>query len=119
MNEKEAKPLILVAEDEMLIAMMLEDTLLSEGFRPLMVARVAKGVELASVEPVAAAILDINLSGQDSFPIADILERRHIPFMFSSGYGKAALPDIYKRVKVLQKPFAIAEVMAALILLLK
>jgi DNA-binding response OmpR family regulator len=119
MNAQESRPLILIAEDEMMIAMMWEDLVKSEGFRVVMAARLPKGLELASTQPIDAAILDINLAGQESFPIADVLEHRHIPFMFSSGYGKSALPDVYQHALVLSKPFTLDEAAAALSELLK
>ncbi len=55
------------------------------------------------------AVLDVNLDGQESFSVADILTRRNIPFVFSTGYGGGGLPDRLKGTPVLQKPFLQAD----------
>jgi DNA-binding response OmpR family regulator len=101
----DGKICILVAEDEMLVAMMMEDLLKQAGYRVLMVARLAKGLVVAASETIDAAILDINLAGRASFPLADELRRRQIPFMFASGYGSDGLPERFSDVPVLQKPY--------------
>ena len=113
------QPSILVAEDEMLLAMMLSDLMANAGYRVLMAARLAKGIELAASEPIDAAILDINLAGQDSFPLADALSRRGIPFVFASGYGRGDVPDAYRDVAVMKKPYDIEEIEAAIATLLR
>jgi DNA-binding response OmpR family regulator len=113
------KACILVAEDEMLVAMMMEDLLTQAGYRALMVARLAKGLVLAAAEPIDAAILDINLAGQTSYPLADELLRRQIPFMFASGYGRDGLPARFANIPVLQKPYDMATFESMLAALLK
>jgi DNA-binding response OmpR family regulator len=114
----ETKPCILIAEDEMFVAMMLEDLMERAGYRVIMVARLAKGLALAGSEPIDAAVLDINLAGEDSFPLADALRRRGIPFMFASGYGGDGLAQDYAGTPVLQKPYDMAELKSALVALL-
>jgi DNA-binding response OmpR family regulator len=110
---------VLIAEDEMLLAMLLSDLMENAGYRVLMIARLAKGLELAASEPIDVAILDINLAGQDSFPLADALCRRGIPFVFASGYGRDDVPEAYRDVAVLQKPYDTAEIQAAIATLLR
>ncbi len=107
-------PCILIAEDEMTVAMMLEDLMELAGYRVLLVARLARGLELAAAEPIDAAILDINLAGQASFPLADALQQRRIPFMFASGYGREGLSERHRDAMVLQKPYGMSEIRAAL-----
>lgn len=111
-------PCVLIAEDEMTVAMMLEDLMERAGYRVLLVARLARGLELAASEPIDAAILDINLAGQSSFPLADALQQRRIPFMFASGYGREGLSERYRDAMVLQKPYGVSEIKAALLALL-
>src|SRR3954469_6352728 len=88
---------VLVVEDEMMVAMYVEDLLTDLGFE---VAAVATGLEQAL--PLARngefdfAVLDINLAGQLSFPVADELRKRGIPFLFASGYGSKGLNDDYR-----------------------
>lgn len=114
MSDEPNKPCVLLAEDEMMVAMMLEDRLEQFGYRVLKVARLAKGLELAETSEIDLAILDINLAGETSFPMASVLRRRGIPFVFSSGYGDDGLPEAWRGEKVLQKPYDTKQLMAAL-----
>ena len=52
-----------------------------------------------------AAILDVNLDGQEIYPVADILAQRGLPFVFVTGYGERSLPEPYRGRPALQKPF--------------
>jgi DNA-binding response OmpR family regulator len=113
------KACILVAEDEMLVAMMMEDLLKQAGYRVLMAARLTKGLVMAASEPIDAAILDINLAGRASFPLADELMRRQIPFMFASGYGSNGLPERFADIPILQKPYDMTTFKTMLAALLK
>jgi DNA-binding response OmpR family regulator len=107
-------PCILLAEDEMLLAMMLEDRLNATGYRVLKAARLAKCLELAETASIDLAILDINLAGEASFPVALVLRRRGIPFVFSSGYGNDDLPEAWRHEKILQKPYDTTQLAAVL-----
>lgn len=107
-------PCILVAEDEMMLAMMLEDRLNASGYRVIKAARLAKCLELAESAQIDLAILDINLAGEESFPAAVVLRRRGIPFVFSSGYGDQDLPEAWRSEKILQKPYDSRQLTAAL-----
>ena len=111
-------PCVLIAEDEMTVAMMLEDLMERAGYRVLLVARLERGLELAASEPIDAAILDVNLAGQTSFPLADALQQRRIPFMFASGYGREGLSERHRDAMVLQKPYGMSELKSALCALL-
>jgi CheY-like chemotaxis protein len=55
------------------------------------------------------AVLDINLNGARSFPVADVLKSRSIPFVFLSGYGARGLDEAYADAKILQKPFRVCD----------
>ncbi|QDA36165.1 response regulator (plasmid) [Paracoccus liaowanqingii] len=106
---------VLVVEDEMLIAMDMEDMLVEMGFKVIGPAPcLEKGTELACRETIDLAVLDINLAGRDSFPIADILRERGIPFIFASGYGAAGLSDDYADTTTLQKPVEFLQLRAAM-----
>ena len=79
---------ILVVEDEMLVLMNIEIALEDLGCsRILAAASVAEGLALLEVHPFDAALLDVNLGGEKSFPVADALIERGIPFAFATGYG--------------------------------
>jgi DNA-binding NtrC family response regulator len=118
-NALPGQPTILVAEDEMLVAMLLETTLEEAGCHVMMAARLTKGLEIAMTQPIDAAILDINLAGQPSFALADALLERSIPFAFASGYGAGGLLDAYRHVFILQKPYDMADIKATVDTLLK
>jgi CheY-like chemotaxis protein len=53
---------------------------------------------------IDCAILDLNLDGFASYPIADELAARAIPFLFLTGYDKEAVDRRYASVPLLQKP---------------
>jgi CheY-like chemotaxis protein len=61
------------------------------------------------------AILDVNLKGETSYPVADVLELRKVPFLFATGYGTEAIPEKYRQRVVLQKPFKKQELEEALL----
>lgn len=97
---------ILVVEDESVIAMLLEDILTQFGHQVVgPVARLGKAVELAHHEALDMAILDVNLNGQEVYPVAEALAKREIPFVFASGYGKSSLRTPFGDRPVLTKPF--------------
>jgi DNA-binding response OmpR family regulator len=98
-------PCVLLVEDEMCLAMMLQDLLEDAGYRVLKAARVAAALNLASAEDIDAAILDVNVAGTEVFPVADELRRRVVPFMFASGYGERGVPGEFREYPMLQKPY--------------
>jgi len=64
---------------------------------------------------LSAALLDIRLGGDDrSFEIAEILSALRIPFAFLSSYSAALIPQKYRAVPLLPKPYATADVLAVL-----
>ncbi|MRX52304.1 response regulator [Paracoccus sp. S-4012] len=98
---------VLIVEDEVLIAMHLEDMLASLGHEVVAAAtRIGNAIELAREGDFDFAILDLNVAGTKSFPVADILRQRGIPFAFATGYGSEGLVDGYRDVPVLEKPYA-------------
>lgn len=98
---------VLIVEDEVLLAMHLEDLLTALGHDVVEQAtRIEKAIELARESQIDFAVLDINVAGTRSFPVADILRRRGIPFVFASGYGVEGLKNGYHDVPALRKPYA-------------
>ena len=105
---------VLIVEDESLVAMLLETILEDMGCVPVgPAATVDEGLRMAS-EPVDAALLDVNVAGRQVFPIAQALKDRGVPFVFSTGYGEGGLPDEWRGLPTLQKPFTEAAVRDAL-----
>jgi len=107
---------ILVVEDEMMIAMLVEDMLTELGCSVVGPAHaLAEALALAQSEPgLDAALLDVNLAGQPVFPVADALREKGVPAIFSTGYGDAGLRDIDRGSPVLQKPFRAGDLARAL-----
>jgi DNA-binding NtrC family response regulator len=97
---------ILVVEDEMIVAWLLEDMLAELGCAVIgPAASINQALAMIDAEAIDAAVLDVNLNGQMSYPIADVLAARGVPFVFSTGYGKDRLLDGYRIFPVMQKPF--------------
>lgn len=97
---------VLVVEDEMMIAMMLADMLEDLGHQVVgPVARLDKALDLVRRETIDVALLDVNVHGQEIYPVADELIRRGIPFMLATGYGAKGVREQYRSWPILQKPF--------------
>jgi CheY-like chemotaxis protein len=101
---------ILVVEDEFLIRMLLEDMLDELGYAVADAAgRVEEAADMAKSGEYDLAILDVNLDGEDVYPVAEILAGRGVPFLFVTGYGGRGLPEPYRDRPTLQKPFQIED----------
>ncbi|MDB5713552.1 MAG: response regulator receiver protein [Sphingomonadales bacterium] len=89
--------------------MALEDMLLDLGcvvVGPALGLR--RALELALVELLDGAVLDVNLSDDRSFPVANILGVRAVPFLFATGYGEQGLEPPFESAPVLSKPYSLA-----------
>ena len=112
---------VLVVEDETLVCMMIEDMLLDLGCTLIGPASdFEKALALAGEALIDVAILDVNLDGIRSEPVADRLSARGVPLVFATGYGRDGISERYQNAPVLKKPFteremrrALAEVLAA------
>lgn len=107
---------VLVVEDESLVAMLLATILEDMGCVPVgPAATVADGLTMvADPAPLDAALLDVNVAGHQVFPIAEALNARGVPFVFSTGYGENGLPDAWRGHPTVQKPFTEAAIRNAL-----
>jgi len=108
---------VLLVEDEALVAMLVEDMLADEGCEVAATAsRLGEALSMASDPSLRfdIAILDVNLAGEPVFAVAEVLEKRGVPFAFATGYGAGGLPDDWKIRPTLQKPFTAADVHAVL-----
>ena len=105
MSEALAGKRILIVEDEYFIASDLKRTLHREGAIVVgPVGNLAAGMSLAE-QQIDAAVLDVNLEEALSYPIADRLRSRNIPYMFLTGYDEWSLPAKYRGVARVAKPF--------------
>ena len=107
---------VLVVEDEMMIAMLVEDMLADLGCTVIGPAHgLEAALRLAATETgLDAALLDVNLGGQPVFAVADALRAKGVPAIFSTGYGEAGLRDVDVGAPVLQKPFRAGDLARAL-----
>ncbi len=111
---------ILMVEDEMNLAMMLEDILDDAGYHVLKAGRLPQALEIVAQSGldeagrIDVAILDINLAGVQVFPLADALRARGVPFVFTSGYGRDGIPNDYQDCAVLQKPYGADSILSTL-----
>ncbi|PXA83975.1 hypothetical protein DMC47_41740 [Nostoc sp. 3335mG] len=104
---------VLIVEDEMTIAFMVEDMLGDMGHEVVEIAmRLPEALDAALRADIDFAILDVNLDGLRSFPVADILAGRGIPFAFATGYGSAGLDETHRGRPVIAKPFIMDDLRA-------
>lgn len=71
------------------------------------VPSVRRALRLIESETIDAAVLDINLGDETSFPIAEVLNAKAVPFLFSTGYNSADIPDEWQRAVIVVKPLRI------------
>lgn len=96
---------ILVAEDETIVSLMIEDLLLDAGATVVGPApSVRSAMDLLLSQAVDGAVLDFNLGGEMIVPVADALTSRQIPFVILTGYGPARVNTHYPKATVLNKP---------------
>lgn len=106
---------VLIVEDESMVAMLLQDTLEDIGCTVIGLApRLNEALKKAASLVFDIAILDVNLNGSSSFPVAEVLTARGLPFIFATGYSGTSLPEFLQRVPIVQKPFQQRELETAI-----
>src|SRR5690349_2053807 len=105
MSNRDKKLRVLVAEDEALISIMAQETLSEIGCEPLAAIDLGTALTLAQQEQLDCAYLDLNLLGEEVYPVADLLGQRKIPYVIATGYGPERLKAAYQRAPLLLKPF--------------
>lgn len=96
---------VLLVEDESLVAALAEDILLDAGCEVVLAMRLDEALRLAADHGIELAILDVNLGSARSYPVADILRMRAVPFLFATGYGRDGVDAAYRDAPVVQKPY--------------
>lgn len=107
---------ILVVEDEALVSMLLEDMLEDLGHvvvGPAGSLNEALALAGEDARPIDVALLDVNLRGAPSYPVAELLKARGVPIVFTTGHGDAGW-DGAPGAPVLTKPYDIGQLDAAL-----
>jgi CheY-like chemotaxis protein len=88
---------VLVVEDEFLIALTMERMLHRFGVEVVgPIASLAEAVEIACTAELDGAVLDVNVDGEKIYPCAEQLGDRGIPFILTTGYAAANLPERYR-----------------------
>jgi CheY-like chemotaxis protein len=110
---------ILIVEDEPLLAMDLEFVLLDAGYKVTgITGKVEKAIQYIEEGLCDVAILDANLAGVSSEPIADKLLASNLPFMVLSGYLTEQLPKALRSVPLVSKPWQPTQILKTLSLLI-
>lgn len=105
---------VFIVEDESMLALLLEDMVVGLGYEVAgLASRLAEALDKTAHLDFDIAVLDVNLDGEVSYPIAQELQKRGIPFIFATGYGRVGVPDQFHQVPVLDKPFRRQDLQAA------
>lgn len=106
---------ILIVEDEPLIAMMLEDFLDSLGHKVSGTCDTVEGA-LAEIEKGGfdLAILDVNLKGENVWPVATKLRERKVPFVLATGGHVESPPPEFNNAPMIEKPYTVDRVNPAI-----
>jgi DNA-binding response OmpR family regulator len=108
-------PRILIAEDEMLVCMALEDMLEELGYQAEIASTLEAAIQAAKNCSCVAALLDLHLHGETVEPVADILEQRSIPFAVMSGMDVEDMRSPLSNAALLQKPYVFEELRSVLL----
>jgi len=104
-------PRVLVVEDQMMLGMYIVNLLEDAGCTAVgPVAHVVTALPIALHEPLDAALLDVFLIDETVLPIAQVLERRGIPFALISAYSREHIPASLRARPYLAKPFMDREI---------
>jgi DNA-binding response OmpR family regulator len=102
---------ILVVEDDFLIAMDIKEAIERLGGHVVgPIGRLEQAQDLARREAFDAAILDVKLDGDVTFPLAEELLTRGVPIVLATGYDVASLPENFQGIPHLRKPFGDTDV---------
>jgi CheY-like chemotaxis protein len=99
---------VLIVEDDPIIALDFEDTLLGFGVKTVRTASsVAKALSMIEARPPDFALLDVSLISEKSFAVAERLDSLKIPYAFVTGYGAdTRLPAAFTAKLRLSKPYS-------------
>ena len=104
---------VLIVEDAVLLAMELETGLSEAGADIVGPAYELEEAMALLDRPIDAAVLDANLNGRSVSPVAEALAKRHVPFVFATGYGEAGGAPGGFDAPVIRKPYDVTQVAAA------
>jgi CheY-like chemotaxis protein len=106
---------VLIVEDESLLAMMVEDIVTDEGWTVTAnVASVSEALSAVQRGGFDIALLDVNLAGQEVFPVAEAVLARGLPLVFATGYGLNGIREDLRHLPVIAKPFSPGQLLHSL-----
>jgi CheY-like chemotaxis protein len=106
---------VLIVEDEPLILLELQHMLSELGWVVTHFASdIEKAIDIAQTEKFDIAILDVNVKGQTSFAVAEVLRNRNVPVVLATGYSTEIIVENYPGAIFLQKPYLKAELAEAI-----
>ena len=106
---------VLLVEDEAIIAMLTESMLMELGCDDVVLAgSVSQALRAIERRTPDLAVLDVNLRGEMVMPVAETLAAAHVPFAFATGYGRQGILADWSAYPLVQKPFGMTELEAAL-----
>lgn len=105
-------PRILVVDDEPLISMLVEDWLLELDLEIVGPANsVTSALAIVEANPeIDGAILDLSLGNENSYPIAERLRQRQIPYAFVTGHDSGTISSAYRDALILTKPLIFEDI---------
>lgn len=110
-SEGRTAPKILIVEDNTLVAETIAEALTDHGYEVVGPApTLAAGLELAAARELDGALLDVDLAGRLCFPIAKMLAKRRVPFLFLTGFHDVSvIPPDLRWAWRLTKPFHLSD----------
>lgn len=105
---------ILILEDEPIIGLALQDMLERQGAHVLFASGIDEASGLIAAERIDSAILDVNVHGLQSYPVASLLAERAVPFIFATGYGDRSHPEEFAGIPTISKPYSAEDIRLAL-----
>jgi DNA-binding response OmpR family regulator len=114
MGNVETRQRILLVEDEVLLALMLEDLLLDSGYEVTRATGLKDALELVDGTQFDVAILDVNLGGIEVFPLAIRLQELRIPFLFASAGDAIHIDSEFGHHPMISKPYTIDQIRQSL-----
>ena len=109
-TQQSAAASIFLVEDDALIRMMLRDMIEELGHRVVAeTGNIQEALALAQTAIFDLALLDVNVAGQSISPVAEIIGKRGLPFVFVTGYGRGGQPEAFSERPTLHKPLLMAQ----------
>jgi CheY-like chemotaxis protein len=107
---------VFVVEDEFAVLLLIEDMLGELGCELAgSASRVPEALGMVSERIPDVAVLDVNVAGVPVYPVAEFLAGHNVPIVFSTGYGDGSLGERWRSRPVVQKPYMMEQLAAALL----